>query len=194
MPNPRKICQNVSKDYSRKWRPNRGQTYATERSRKWENAKRKPNKLGQNTNTLDQIHLEHRVWIPLALYETWCLVRWWGPEWRRKHQSSYIWKALKHVLQRGTLHCKHWKLVSTDLPFGVFLPTLLHWTQTFFLPSIWTEKCLLTLAAEKDKFSILRRFVAWPNEAVHEKPPISCLAKLILKFNCFTLPCPCPSR
>lgn len=33
-------------------------------------------------------------------------------------------------------------------------------TQTFFLPSICAEKCLLKLATEKDKFSILWRFVA----------------------------------
>ena len=71
-------------------------------------------------------------------------------------------------------------MVSTERLPIVFLPTLLQWTQTFFLPLILQLKCFPLFSGATDKFSILRRLA----EAVDETPPINALAMLALK--CFT--------
>lgn len=106
-------------------------------------------------------------------------------------ETIQLWKSWKQVLQRATLHCKHWNVVSTDLPDNVLVPNLLQWMQTFFLPSILTIKGDPTFPSSRDKFSILLRLAEWLTETVEENPPINCLARLILKFNCLNLPSPC---
>lgn len=103
-------------------------------------------------------------------------------------------KCQKEAKQIGPKYMYHFLYIRPDLWFDDGdLSEEESITQTFFLPSICAEKCLLKLTAEKDKFSILWRFVAWPNEAVEEISPRSCLAKLVLKFNCSLCPVPAPA-
>lgn len=67
-----------------------------------------------------------------------------------------------------TLHCKHWKVLSSEPPETVFPLSIQLLTINTELPSVLTLKCFPTLSGSSKRLSILCGFVEWPTEIAKE--------------------------